>query len=509
MKKIRRSPFEPVRARRRRSLPLFLVGAAVSTVIALAVGVVFVLPHLGSHAADVNMDCTLIVPPHPLTAQGLATPYQLTATDGDKGPCNEANPNQASFVQGAVFDRATGQISIYNPLVVDQGTQPAAAPVVPKLPRGAIVALWFGSNANTLTLRGRRDSLQQGHCVNGAGGTIFGQVSYCNAPAFFQAANAAIKAGRLKVPALAKANDGMTCPTTRDFSIVDQDQSDNVTTAYLLNGDGQTAQDTPTNAANITNAVAKNGSDERLVTLVDSALGCTPWKAPDLASPGQMLSALPLNELQAAADQNAPVALVPAGDPMVLNNGNANLRKLDAYRVGVDQLPVANLDAASTRAYCQNLLNIAPARLQLDSQFTQQAASPDAAVATNLFTFLAQRFVTTFEGNGLNCTNILGVQDPVTVQANGDGVVTSATINLNGTTSPSSFNCSVNGNVLQGCNGNATINGQQCVFKVDNENHQVNITCPQQAQGEQPPQQQPSQEQPLQQPQQPQQPQGQ
>src|SRR5260370_37114940 len=29
----------------------------------------------------VNMDCTLIVPPNPLSAQGLVTPYQLTAAN--------------------------------------------------------------------------------------------------------------------------------------------------------------------------------------------------------------------------------------------------------------------------------------------------------------------------------------------------------------------------------------------------------------------------------------------
>src|SRR6266568_4257032 len=72
----------------------------------------------------VNMDCTLIVPADPLSAQGLATPYQLTTTNPANGPCNESNKAQAAFVQGAIIDPATGVISIYNPLVVDQGTQP-------------------------------------------------------------------------------------------------------------------------------------------------------------------------------------------------------------------------------------------------------------------------------------------------------------------------------------------------------------------------------------------------
>ena len=76
----------------------------------------------------------MVVPAQPLTAQGLATPYQLVATNPDNGPCNEANATQAVFVQGAVIDPATGNIAIYNPLVIDQGTQPAIAPVVPTLP---------------------------------------------------------------------------------------------------------------------------------------------------------------------------------------------------------------------------------------------------------------------------------------------------------------------------------------------------------------------------------------
>jgi len=85
-------------------------------------------------AAAQNTDCTLIMPAHPLTAAGLATPYQLTATDPAKGPCNQANTAQSAFVQAAVIDRATGQISVYSPLVIDAGTQPAAPPVVPVLP---------------------------------------------------------------------------------------------------------------------------------------------------------------------------------------------------------------------------------------------------------------------------------------------------------------------------------------------------------------------------------------
>lgn len=113
--------FQPAKpGRRRRFSPLMFIGALVTVVIALVAGASLVTrSHTGSHAAAVNGDCTLIVPPNPLTAQGLATPWQLVATNPNNGPCNQANNAQTTFVQGAVLDPVTGQISIYNPLVID------------------------------------------------------------------------------------------------------------------------------------------------------------------------------------------------------------------------------------------------------------------------------------------------------------------------------------------------------------------------------------------------------
>ena len=75
-----------------------------------------------------NSNCTIIVPDAPLSAVGLATPYQLTASDPAGGECHETNPASSAFVQAAILDPATGQISIYNPLVIDQNSIPAATP---------------------------------------------------------------------------------------------------------------------------------------------------------------------------------------------------------------------------------------------------------------------------------------------------------------------------------------------------------------------------------------------
>lgn len=376
--------------------------------------------------------CALIVPQHPLTAQGLATPYQLTGSDVGGSPCHETDRGTAAFVQAAVLDPATGQISIYNPLVIDLGTQPAAAPVVPKLPANAVVGIWFGSNGSVLRLRGATfTTLLEGQCVDGLGSSAFGQVSYCHAPAFFAAANRQIQMKKLTPPALGTGTDGMTCPTVRDFSVVDQDQSDNVTTSYRITQDGKLAQDTAAMASQFpVSSVLANGSDNRLVAIaMDSALGCTPWKAPNLADPGQMVTAQPLNELQAAMYQAAPVALVPSGDPMTLVNGKPNLLKQNLYRIGVDQPWVRSTAEATAqnRAYCQHLMSDAPKRIQQDQAWTESASSLDSGVANSLYTFLAARLSVTIGPDELNCTGLLQQSSPIQLVQNSDGVVVDVT----------------------------------------------------------------------------------
>jgi len=466
-------------------------GVPITVVVLLVVvggTAIFGLPRLPSHAAaNVNGDCTLIVPANPLTAQGLVTPYQLVATNAANGPCNEANKAQAAFVQGAVIDPATGAISIYNPLVIDQGTQPAAQPVVPTLPQGGIVGLWFGFNGNNLMLQDTNGSLKAGNCVNGIPNSVFGQFAYCNAITFFSTVNAAIQGGKLNPPPLGTAKDGATCPSVRDFSVVDMDQSDNVTTAYLVNANGQTAQSTAANMAALQNAQAlTNASDNRLLSIaLDTALGCTPWMAPDLADPGKMVPALPLDEVQAAIQQAQPVALIPNFDPMVVVNKQRNLDKLNAYRVGVDQPVAQNPNMSSTLTYCTSLRQISPARMLKDATFTIGQASPDAAAGNSLLTFLEQRFVTTYGANGLNCQGLLNQADPITVQTDANGVAINGTINgvMNGTQNTTTggngqVDCVVNGTVVQGCTGTTTINGQTCTFAQNTNMHQVTITCP-------------------------------
>ncbi|MFE1911247.1 hypothetical protein [Streptomyces anandii] len=457
---------ERARRRKRSKLSLALIGGPV--ILAVVAGSVFAAESRGQHgtrrgrAASAQQDekpnpnCALLVPDHPLTAAGLATPYRLVATDPAQGPCHEANADQSAFVEAAIID-ARGKLTIYNPLVIDKGTKPAARPVRPSVPKGSTVGIWFGFNSADLTLRtsGRSNSLAQGKCVNGLRKSVFGQFAYCNAPAFFRAANAQIAKKHLKIPALGTAKDGMPCPTTRDFSVVDQDGSDNVVTHYLADARGHIAQNNAAGRAALrraarlanrgdrhhrhngrtrsrTTEVPKdlaNGSDNLLLTqFLDPALGCKPFTAPDQSSDGRAGSALALDELSAAANQKAPIALIPMNDPMTLVDGRRSVAKTNVYRAGVDMPAVRSGADGDGAAFCSALFRD-PAGIQRvfkDKALLLKAPSPDPGTAPNLFGFLAARANQTF--TNLGCDHLLGAADPVALTTNAAGLVTDAVL---------------------------------------------------------------------------------
>ena len=112
---------------------------------------------------------------------------------------------------------------------------------------------------------------------------------------------------------------------------------------------------------------------------------------------------------------------------MALNNNGRDLVKLDAYRAGVDQRIAFSLGEASTTDYCRNMLNIAPPRLLANQTALTAAPSPVPADGNNLFTFLAQRFVGSFDI--LGCGTLLNVADPVSFTADANGTAVSAAIN--------------------------------------------------------------------------------
>jgi hypothetical protein len=398
-------------------------------------------------ASTTNVNCDIIVPANPLSAEGLATAYQLTGTDGQTpaaSGCEMTNAaNLGAFVQATILDPRTGALSVYNPLVVTAGTTPAVAPTVPTLPANAIVTIDFGFNGTDLFQVGATpNALQQGNCTDGPQGSIFGQVSFCNGVRFFNAAFALEREGRLLVPSEGtstkfvatggRLGTGNDCPTTRNFDMVDQDPSDNVTTEYLLDPTtGQTAQDTASNVGNLTGAtLLLNGSDNTLLdTFMDPVLGCSPFEAPDLGNNDLPASSQALDELLAAKNQPRIAALVPENDEMVLdNNGNTDVAKTDLYRSELGQAPVDGQtnQTSSPARFCQNMINIQTPFLAANQALLATVQAPVTAVGDNLLTFLANRLNMSF--TNLGCQNF-GFTNPVTVTLNGAGSAIAATFN--------------------------------------------------------------------------------
>ena len=373
--------------------------------------------------AAASMNCSLTVPANPLTAAGLATPWQL----GDG--CSMANAGtEGAYVEATILS-PTGQLSVYSPLVVTAGTQPAAAPVAPTIAAGSVVEISVGFNGTNLFLTGA--GAAAGNCVDALGQSVFGQVSTCNAVAFYQAAKADIANGTLKVPAAGTGTNGQACQTSRAFPVIDQDQSDNVVTQYLITAGGQTAVNSPANNAQLQGAtVLTNGSDNALISeFMDPAVGCTPFTAPDTTYPKPNAPSQVLNELQATADQQGTLAVVPPNDEMTLVGGQMSIDKTNAYRsmVGQPLLPAGTNLATVAASYCQNMVNLAPARNNADMALDAAFASPVPAVGSNLATFLGNRLSMSFVN--LGCANY-GLTNPVNVTLDGNGVATAVTYNL-------------------------------------------------------------------------------
>jgi hypothetical protein len=457
----------PVRRRGRngrgRSNRTARIAVPVTAAVALSLGVgVFVAASGGGPAkvhpaaassqevtsGAVNTNCDIIVPAHPLTAKGLATPYQLTGHDGDSpgaSGCQMINSIKlGAFVQATILDTQTGALYVYDPLVVTRGTRPAVAPVVPKLPSHAVVTIDIGFNGEILRQVGATpNALREGNCTDGEPGSPFGQVSFCNGPEFFKAAFALERSGRLVIPSAGisrkmavtggKLGTGQACPIVRNFDMVDQDPSDNVTTAYLLNpATGRTAQATSANKARMPNAeMLVNGSDNGLIdNFLDPALGCTPLKAPDLGNHGMMSTSQALDELLAARNEPTNAALIPENDGMVTDiGGNIDLAKADLYRSEIGQPLVNSRTQASSspQMFCQNLINIQTPFLAANERLFAAWPSPVPTAGDTLYTFLASRLAGSFDE--LNCANF-GLAQPVTgMVTNGAGAATQVTMN--------------------------------------------------------------------------------
>ena len=140
-----------------------------------AAGNAFSFTQTQAEAAN-STNCAVTVPDRPLTAQGLATPWVL----GDG--CTWANGGTEGVFIDATILSPNGQVEVYNPLVINQGTTPAVAPTPPTVARGSQVILSVGFNGGAVALVGR--GARQGNCLDAFGNSLVDQTPQCNAANF-------------------------------------------------------------------------------------------------------------------------------------------------------------------------------------------------------------------------------------------------------------------------------------------------------------------------------------
>lgn len=349
---------------------LLLTFILVLSLVIFCVASILTMILLSKSNAFAQTACHLRAPANPYSGKGLETPWILQAG------CSESNPNDEVFLQAIIFDPATRSLSVYEPLVIDAGTVPAAAPVPVAVPAGAVVGIFGGGN-------GGMNVVNNKSCVS-----MLYQVFYCNTYNLFSEINHY----HIHVPVAGVDSHGQPCPTVRSFRIVDQDPSDNVTSTYLLTASGQTAQNNSANQSALAGAsIIYNGSDNALLAYVDQAIGCTPFLLPDLSNNGTLVPSQGADELLAAASDGK--ALIPAGDPMVAYS----LLLLNEYRVSVDQPAVRTLGQANTQSYCSRMIHDQSNFLSSYKTTFQNTPAPPFAGGGNLYDFLNGRLTASIQ----------------------------------------------------------------------------------------------------------------
>jgi len=94
-------------------------------------------------------------------------------------------------------------------------------------------------------------------------------------------------------------------------------------------------------------------------------------------------------------------------------NGNPDINKLNAYRVGNVQVPVVTLADANQITYCQNMYTQGPNFIIGNQALLILKPSPDPANTNTLFSFLVARFNTAVGNGGLNCVGLLNLPSPL------------------------------------------------------------------------------------------------
>ncbi len=359
-----------------------------------------------------NTTCDIIVPANPLSAQGLATPYVLTGPDGmtpARSGCEMSNGAKlGAFVQATILDPATGALSVYEPLVITQGTRPdtpGGKLSPPVIASDAVVTIDFGFNGTDLVQVGATPAtLADAHCVSGQAGPALGQAPSCNGVNFFNAVRETERKGLLKVPSPGTSNviipsggdlgTGRSCPVISNFEVAGRYPAESVTTTYLLNPlTGQTAQDNTTYRGYIAGATLVHGNSANTVLdqYVDPILGCTPFEAPDLSNARVPAFSEALDEIAADAYPPRTAALGQANDKAM---------------------------------YCQDLVDIQTPFLAANQALLAAGQSPVTEAADTLLTFLANDLSASF--TSLGCQQF-HLTNPVTLKRDRAGVAIAAT----------------------------------------------------------------------------------
>ena len=349
----------------------------------------------GSYLIVQSQDCLLTVPNDPLNT-GLFKPWFLSTNIISQSNCSQLIDGSEVFVEATIFDIDNNKFFVYNPLVLDINTEPAIFPDITSLPLNNIVIIHIGINGNTITflptIKDNISSLDSGNCINGLpNDSVFGQFAYCNGVNFFQIVNKHINTGLLTIPPILNSKLGDICPTIRSFTIVDQDQSDNVLSQYIITEDLKVVQDTPFNRNCLkVLKIISNGSDNRLLSnFINPAIGCKSLTASNLINNNIKQSSVALNEIEAnLLPLTQDVALIPSFDPMVLNNqGMQSITKVNLYRDGVNQPHILELTNNDNINYCNLMGNLTPPFLIKHQFELLNVNSPAKNIGNNLLNF--------------------------------------------------------------------------------------------------------------------------
>lgn len=348
-----------------------------------------------------SQNCGIYLPNQFLTPIGLSTPFILK-TISSNIPCSAINSKTTVFVEATIFDKSTGKLTIYNPLVVNNLSQVAIYPDIPTFASDSVVGLWFSSTVLSFSFI----NVYPG-CIDGTLRNKFGYFAYCNADVFFEEIrnniNKIIQGG---VPILS-----LNCPTIRSFSFINQYQNYKTLTSYILTNKLQIAQNTVNNRKNLNiMSIIEEYPDgnKLLVNYIHKLLSCETYQVYDNIETNVLKYSLALNEIQTYISRNDVTtrAYLSESNPMIL----FDYEKFNLYKLGINQ-PM-NI-SHNMKDYCISLYKETHQFLSINYDKMIITPSPDNYKGPNLLIFMVIRFMSTWIE--LNCFKYTNMTSPIII----------------------------------------------------------------------------------------------